>query len=290
MRLAFSILFILVFSKATIAEQIKDTAIQSNFQQDKIQSSLTSSSGKDLYKLLYENSTDSNAKLVSTMQWSIGIISTFIIVLLGSQILFNYRVSKNEVRLIRSELEEEFSNLKANLQSDVHKERQVFTEKLEDKLSTLRIEIKDSISMHYGEKDKYIHAKLESFDKDIMRLTNELDIVLKEFKIDLSKLEGDVWQIRGVASNALVRYIKSINLRIEKGFDVRHLLDDVIEILPKMTRISVENMASLVTTVGKLPEVFQDKKLIIESLYSAMPQYIYVDDPSNPGYLKIVDV
>jgi len=263
---------------------------QTNAQTEKQSSPIVSPPEQDLYKLLYENSSDSNAKIIATIQWSVGIISTFVIVLLGSQILFNYRVNKEEIRAIRSELDEKFSELKANTLSNSNEERKELIEKFENKISHMEKEIKDSISLHYKERDKYIDVKLESFDKDTARLKSKLESEFSYLKIDLSKLAGDVWKLKGVNSNALKYFIDTTNLEIDKNIPIKHSLDSIIESLQNMTSISKDDQEELINMLNRVPEKYNSKKLQINELYKSLPQYIYVDDPKRPGYLKTVDI
>lgn len=280
----------MTFANSAIAEQnIAKTAVPKNIEQRNSNQTIDESD-RNLYKLLYENSAKSNANIISTIQWSIGIISTFVIVLLGSQILFNYRVNKEEIRAIRSELEEKFHEFKTDLISNSNKERKELIEKFELKFSNNEKNIKDTISQHYSEKDKYIDAKFDSFNKDISNLKSQLKFEVKYLKIDIEKVGGEVWKIKGVNANALRNFIHSINLHIDTGLDLKHELDDIIETLQNMTSISKNLLTDLVKTLERVPEEYQTKKLKIKELYSSMPQYIYVDDPNRPGYLKTVDI
>lgn len=280
----------MTFANSAIAEQnIAKTAVPKNIEQRNSNQTIDESD-RNLYKLLYENSAKSNANIISTIQWSIGIISTFVIVLLGSQILFNYRVNKEEIRAIRSELEEKFHEFKTDLISNSNKERKELIEKFELKFSNNEKNIKDTISQHYSEKDKYIDAKFDSFNKDISNLKSQLKFEVKYLKIDIEKVGGEVWKIKGVNANALRNFIHSINLHIDTDLDLKHELDDIIETLQNMTSISKNLLTDLVKTLERVPEEYQTKKLKIKELYSSMPQYIYVDDPNRPGYLKTVDI
>ncbi len=54
-----------------------------------------------MYKLLYKNASSANDRIISTMHWAIGLVSTFILAIFGSQIFFNYRINKEEIEAIR---------------------------------------------------------------------------------------------------------------------------------------------------------------------------------------------
>ena len=70
------------------------------------------------YELLYENEINSNNRIVETMQWSISVISGFILILIGGQIFFSSKISKEEVNLIKSEISEKFILLKHEIIED----------------------------------------------------------------------------------------------------------------------------------------------------------------------------
>jgi cell division protein FtsL len=73
------LLAVITFTSIAIAEDNKSTlTTKNNIQMEKLQIIAKEPSNQDLYKLLYENSSSSNDRIISTIQWSIGIISTFV--------------------------------------------------------------------------------------------------------------------------------------------------------------------------------------------------------------------
>lgn len=285
------LLAVITFTSIAIAEDNKSTlTTKNNIQIEKLQEIAKEPSNQDLYKLLYENSSNSNDRIISTIQWSIGIISTFVIVLLGSQIFFNYRVSKEEIRAIRSELEESFSDLRANTMDTLSKERKEIINKIDDKLTMKEQAYKESISSHYDEQNRYIDTKLESFDKDLIRLKDTLKLDISYLSIDLNRLEGDVWKLRGVHANALKNFISAAELEIENGRSVKYSLNHIIETLQNVERISKDDLTALEEMIIKVPEEYAAEIANIKKLYLSLPQYIYAEDPQRPGYLKIVDL
>jgi hypothetical protein len=244
----------------------------------------------DLYKKLYENSADSNSKLIGTIQWSIGIILTFLAVLLGSQIFFNYKVSKEEVKAIRSELEEKFTEFKSDIYKAIETERRALTDELEDKVSKIESRFKDGISEQLGEKGKYIDVNIKSFEKEIDSFKDSSKRELGFLRINVSKLEGEVWKLRGVNSNALSRFIGCVNMEIETGLNPRHSLDDIIEALQNVSDISKGDFDELGKMLAQIPSEHSEKKSKIEEISSTLKQFIFVEDPSRPGYLKTVNI
>lgn len=285
------LLAVITFTSMAVAEDNKSTlTTKNNIQIEKLQKIVKEPSTQDLYKLLYENSSSSNDRIISTIQWSIGIISTFVIILLGSQIFFNYRVSKEEIRAIRSDLEERFSDLRADALDASSKERSEIIKKIDDKLTSMEQDYKESISSHYTEQSKYIDIKLESFDKDLIRLKDELKSNISYILIDLNRLEGDVWKLRGVNANALKNFISTAELEINNGMSVKYSLQYIIEALQNIKKISKDDHAALDELIKKVPEEHGTAISKIKELCISLPQYIYVDDPERPGSIKIVDL
>ncbi len=285
------LLAVITFTSIAIAEDNKSTlTIKKNMQMEKLQKIAKEPSNHNLYKLLYENSSSSNDRIISTIQWSIGIISTFVIVLLGSQIFFNYRVNKEEIRAIRSELEESFSDLRANALDASSKERKEIINKIDDKLAKAEQSYKESISSHYAEHGRYIDTKLESFDKDLIRLKDTLKVDISYLSIDLKRLEGEVWKLKGVHANALKDFISTVELEIENGISPKYSLDHTIETLQNVEKISKDDRIALEEMIKKVPKEYDAKVSKIKELYLSLPQYIYAEDPQRPGYLKTVDL
>lgn len=243
-----------------------------------------------LYKQLYENSVESNAQLISTIQWSIGIIATFLAALVGSQIFFNYKISKEEVKSIKSDLDERFSEFKSEIHLASESENRELSKSLNETISKNERLFKESISEQFKEKSKFVDSNINAHEKEIESLKTYSKRELDYLRMEVSRLEGEVWKLRGVNANALTRFIRCARMEIEAGIEPKHSLDDIVEILKSVSDISKKDFDELATLLTLVPTEFADKKSIIEGMSSTLNQYIFVEDPNRPGYLKTVNI
>ena len=217
-------------------------------------------------------------------------VTTFIIVLLGSQILFNYRVNKEEIRAIRSGLEERSSNLKSEILESINQDSKKSDESIRQSFNILGKELQDSFVTRLGEKEKYFDAKIESFNKYSELQNSTFESKINQLNIELSKIEGHVWQLRGVNANALKNFVITAGLIIDQGLESKHVLKDIKEVLRAMKSINKDDYYQLEKLMIKIPTNNSQIKDEIELLYKAFPQYMFIDDPVNPGCLKSVNI
>ncbi|MDP8227635.1 MAG: hypothetical protein P9L89_08370 [Candidatus Celaenobacter polaris] len=279
----FSNLILAETEKTTIPPQpqlVEDTAEEKVLKEHKNES--------ELYKQLYENSERSNDRIITIMQWSIGLAATFIIVLLGSQILFNYRVNKEEIRAIRSKLEEKFSNLRSEIIESINRDSKKSADFIQQSFNILEKELQDNFVTQFREKEKYFDVKIESVGKDNKLLKSIFESKVNALSIELNKLDGYVWQLRGVRANALKQFVKIAELKIDQGDEPKYILSDIKNVLDDMKAINKSDYAQLENLMGKIPANFNQIKDEIESLYKALPQYMFIEDPEKPGELKTV--
>lgn len=242
------------------------------------------------YKMLYENSKESNNRLISTIRWVIGIVVAFLLALIGSQVFFNIRISKREIDNIKKDLDTKSSALKEELLKNINegnrdniKQYQAY----ENKIGNM---VKEEIQRRFEEKSKYLETKMTGYEKNIEMIEREMKNDIKYLEIDIRKNEGDLWNLRGVKANALARYVETANLKIELKGTVEHSLDDIIEVLSKMDSIHKMDYSHLESLIKKIPKKHENLKSQIESLFKDKPVYEFVDDPqtglSQKRYIK----
>ena len=236
--------------------------------------------------LLYENSAKANDRLTLTMQWAIGLVASFILILLGSQVFFNYRISKEEISAIQSELEEHLANLKSDLIEKINKTSNEHEKYIQSSYRETALELKDDISNQLKEKEKLFEAIIDSQKKDNELLEKEFNSKLNAISIDLEKTIGHVWNLRGIKANALGRFIYSAKLQIERGTNTEFILDEIINVLKEMEDINLRDYDRLEEILPTIPADQKDSKKKIESLYKNLPKYTFIDDPERPGKLK----
>lgn len=251
--------------------------------QDNIQTSQLSEA--EMYKLLYENSSSANDKIVSTMHWAIGLVSTFILAIFGSQILFNYRINKEEIEAIKSDIDERFISLKSDLMESMHSTTRDNEKNIRSEFKQISVENAETITEKHKDLEKYLDAKFESSAKDISRLKEVTDEETTNIKVELEKLSGYVWELKGVKSIALTRYIKTALMEIDLGRESKYTLDHVIEILNDSLDIYKDDLDRLKKLMDVIPEKNSKLKKEIERLSKEKRVYIFVDDPDSPGRL-----
>lgn len=245
---------------------------------------------ENLYKLLYENSVKSNNDIIGTIQWSIGLVATFIIVLLGSQVFFNYRVSKEEIKSIKSSIEEKISIIRVELTDAISQENKANSTSTRKSFATLEDSLQNNFIERFNEKEKYFDTKIESIEKSNQLLKNHLSSEVKDLSIKIVKMDGYIWKLRGVEVVALRNFVDTAYLIIEEGHEPKFILKEIVETLENITRISTDELSRLNELMDKVPQENITLKNQIESLYKELPLYTYVDDPNDPGSLKVVNI
>lgn len=242
--------------------------------------------GDSFNKQLYENSIKSNEQLLITMQWAIGIVSTVIIVLFGSQLFYNYRISKEEVNAIRSELEENLATLKSDMLENLNKTSNKQEKSMQQAFNQTELELKGNIKTSFEEKEKLFNAITETLRKENELLKDKVESELKNINHNITQLEGYVWDLKGIAANALRRFIEIANTEIKEGFTRIYGLKDIIDTLEKLNEIHIRDYRALRELLPKIPAIDNTNKNKIETLYKDLSQYTFDDDPDNPGRLK----
>ncbi|MCH8078519.1 MAG: hypothetical protein IIA06_01920 [Proteobacteria bacterium] len=235
------------------------------------------------YRILYENSVEANDRIIKTMQWAIGLIVTFILLLLGSQVFFNYRISKEEIRTIKSDLEERFVTLMSTINENINETSNKNMEDLRQINQRSESDLKNNIKLQLEDKEKLYESIVESYNKDNDLLKMKLEYKIDNINIEINKLEGHVWRLRGVDSNALSRFISVAESEIERNYEEKYALKDIIVTLKLVKKISVDdydNLTKLLPKISKENKVIKDE---IWTLYKDLQKFKFIDDPDNPG-------
>ncbi|MGJ8738313.1 hypothetical protein [Zobellia laminariae] len=240
----------------------------------------------DYYKMLYNSQVESNDTFETLFQWTIGLSFGFLIAIIGSQIFFNYRINKKEIEYIKKDLQEsilelegrqnknmttKFSELEKELKIVIEKNSNTANEKLEEKLKS-------------SEKIQSIELKIleNTIDRGLKDLSQRTEKELKVLEKDLSKNTGDLWKLKGIESNALTSFIKSALLQKDLNYEVKYILDDIIQILHPMDEIFESDYENL----KKLYELVKTShKSKAEKLNDAIKNKgIYTFDMSKPDW------
>jgi hypothetical protein len=282
-------------SKITPTQKAVDTITTASIPTNTlslVERSPTSSIGlteSEAYKLLYENASQSNDRLISTIQWALGIAISVIVAIILSQIFFNYRISKKEIDYIKKDIDEKLAALKLELVGSIETHQKAAVTDIDEKINTLSSELRASL------RDK-VHRRLDALWRVHDSFENRLEDKIKTQKIEIEKNTGDIWLLKGLKSNALSNYLKSALLKLELGENVKYLLDDIIAILTELEDIHEFEHEKLNKLTGNLDSSYAAQKEKIIKLYKNMKVYTISKSPSldyfhplNVPFKKYVD-
>lgn len=216
----------------------------------------------EAYELLYQNSESAQDRLVSTIQWSVGLFLAIIAAVIGSQIFFNYRINKEEVSRIESDLDGKVSALRAELFKAV-------AEKQETGLGALQAEIDEKIKAVSTGLEKA--ARVSQLETEVSVKVHENE--LKRLKADIEKNDARLWLVEGVKGNALSAFVRSASIQLELGYELKYSLADVIKTLDSMDRLSDHDLSSLRRLLKDLPDKYATQKKRIEAGIEGKPVY-----------------
>jgi hypothetical protein len=288
-KVLIAIIILIGSCNLAIAEADKPI-VKSSKQDEIIKTENQGSEKKNLYKLLYENSVASNDRVITTIQWSIGIISSFVLLFLGSQVYFNHRVNKEEIGAIRSDLEESFSSFKSELLENINVDNNSKNKETLQSFEKLSHEFKDDLSKRLEEKEKYLDAKIESLQKEYSSLEKNTESVLSDLKIKNQTVNAEIWRLRGIEANALSRFTEIAKMEIENGVSPIRTLEEIVKSLAAMKKVRTDTCEELNELSKCVPDDCQELMAEIKGHISSLPKYMFVEDPNNPGQLKSVDI
>jgi hypothetical protein len=231
------------------------------------------------YKLLYETTKRSNDELRETTHWTIGIVIAFILVILGSQFLYNWKINKQEIAQIKNEIDLRFQELQNSLSNGKDK----IYNKLKNDIDNARKENQEYLSDKFDKSQTFAEKLNEIFQKEIER-----DIL--QLKTETQKLDADIWLIKGVEANALTGFVKTAEYKLDLGQELKYILDDIIPILTKMEEIHETEYNNLdrllLATRQKFPDKYESQLTKIEQAYKNKQTYIYQDSRFTTGLMS----
>ncbi len=247
----------------------------------------TNMTDSEAYKLLYDNAKESSNRIISIIQWAIGLSIAFLIAIATGQFLFNYRINKKEIEYINKDIDEKFAELRADLLKDLGNTSKTHEDSINNQFHKVEETLSQKIIDQSAKQSKISELSEKMINKDIEILRKDFESEIKKLTIDIEKNAGDIWKLKGVESNALSRFISTALLKIEMKHEVKYILDDIIDILAKLEEIHSFDYTELSELITKMGSLYPEKKTKIEELYKDKPVYKYLDNPiqyfpSNP--------
>ena len=237
----------------------------------------------DLYKLLYENSKSANDRLITTIHWSIGLVATFLLALFGTQIFFNLKLNKEEVQKIRSDLDEKISTTQVLYTNQINTLHQSKEKEFREEFNDFKGNSENDIIERMKVQEKSLKTLCDGYRKDNDLLESTVEFKFKQVEIQLEKTIGDVWELRGVKSNALSRYINTALLEHEQGHELKLTLKNIIQFLNEATDLHERDKTKLDELLVNIPDSYESQKFAITSRLDNLKVYKFLEDPLNPG-------
>lgn len=240
----------------------------------------------DYYKLLYQNSKESNDSYKSLLQWTFGISLAFLIAIIGSQIFFNYRLNKKEIDYIIKDIDEKILELENKLVEKVQNKFDELDESLKISLVQNQKENKETIEAKFKSQEETSKAKFELLEKmtsfEIRDIQNQLDKTALSLKEDIIKNKGDLWKLKGVESNALSSFIEVFFIKKKLNYEIKYILDDIIAILKDLEEIHESDFKKLKDLYEGIKVSHKDKAEKINDLIKN--KNIYSFNTATPDF------
>jgi uncharacterized membrane-anchored protein YhcB (DUF1043 family) len=237
----------------------------------------------ELYKILYENSKSANDRLITTIHLIIGVVITFLIALFGTQFLFNFKLKKEEIHSIKTELDKKISNSNFDFIKQINTLYNDKEKLFRQDFNLFKQEISKNIDVRLFDEHKSINLNFDKCKQDTETVKSALEYKIEHVDIKLEKNIGDVWDLKGVKANALARYTTTAILELKNGHEIKYTLSDIVTIINKEIEITEGRKNELDNLISLLPAKYESQRDAIEFKLNSMRVFKYVDDPINVG-------
>jgi len=233
---------------------------------------------EDYYKLLYENTKDSNEMILNTVYWSIGSLFTILLVLVGGNVIVNYRLNEKKVEAIRREVINEINNLKiessktasefmtvslenikARLDADVRDINKTITEQTQS-LYQATIKNIESVSKNMDATLKENEVKVEKTLTQLKRMIDENSArdhkKENESRLRLLEIQGEIDLLQGHPTNALNKFLEHAKLSLELGRSLDYPVKTLLDTIEKCTWIWPTFLPNLIKFCDMLPSEY----------------------------------
>ncbi len=272
-----------IFSQSHIA--INENSKQYSRKENRIiEKSPNIQNEEKLYQLLYENSKDYNEKILSTVEWTIGLSFAFLLAIFGSQVFFNWRVNKKDLDNIHKDISEKFSEMKSELLREITETDKINKNKIQEITANIERKLLDRVNEEFKEKQTHINLIDELSKVRTTSLEKSVNSDFKKIHFEIDKINGDIWNLKGVKSNALSNYLTSALSGLESGENIKSLLDEIISTLKELEEIHNGDYKKLEELITKLESKYDSQKELIKKNFINKPVYefnIFQNQPFN---------
>jgi hypothetical protein len=258
------------------------------------------SGGSDsYYELMYKNTKDTNAKLLSLLTTSLTVIIAVIIAIIGSSFFYNYRFNKKEYELLTKEttnkIEEvqkkllkesrdEISKISENNQRVIEKEFEQISKTYQTNYDTLKDTIKTIVTVFKKDLDKGIKKQSENVkalelqvEKLEKKAKQDIKLNEKNLKIDIIDIKADLYYMKEWYSLALSNYVEQALLCVETDniWQLEYVAEDIFKSIEKVLENNETTTSSTILNIDKIlpkfPSYVSGTKKKIEDSYKKIP-------------------
>jgi len=197
-----------------------------------------------------------SAKLMSTVYWSLGVVSTITILLIGFGWFVNFRVYERDKEILRNELEYVLQSKIVEIRNEVEND---IAERFE--------EISEEINSDFEKKTEQVEWKISNLSYNLMRIEAERwyrkDVIMNEFRVRCDMLELSIdskttWQISRTLDDmrdTLMRMKDQLTSRktgIKLDAALIERYTEVSKKVPKGFEIAISDLDTLVSSIRAL--------------------------------------
>lgn len=288
-------LIITIFTYSTlISNNIKKDSILKESVELKKKDTLILSEN-DTYKLLYENTKESNEKILATIYWSLSLITAVILAIIGSSIFFNFKFNKKEIENVLTENDKILEKIKNDhlliidsRLDNYEKESKIILKKENSELKKTYQELiksyNDNLNSQLDSQKELLDEKLKIYNKkfddyretqkaDKTKIFDEIEMQTNRVEMLLSNVEAKVWEQKEVYGNALTCYIEEglLSLKIDFGWNLKYVLPNIILMIKKIEEIDKYDSENLADFISEIPSEYSKLKRIISELLEKIP-------------------
>lgn len=247
------------------------------------------------YKMLYENSKESNTELLSLLTTAMTVVIAVIIAIIGSSFFYNYRFNKKEYELLTKEITNKIEEAQKELLKDSRIEIEKISEINKKEIQQKFVQISETYKTNYDSLNDSLKSIIEAYKNNVEDSISNQNESLKNIKNQISKLEensklevnvkskalnidilglkADLYFLKNWYSLALSYYVQQCHLCIETNqtWQLKFVTKDIINsiqesILSKKTITSATKL-NIEKLISVLPDTVLDKKKKIEEEY-----------------------
>lgn len=247
------------------------------------------------YKLLYENSKETNSKLLSLLTTSMTVVIAVILAIIGSSFFYNYRFNKKEYELLTKETTNKLEEVQKNLLNETRIEVQKISESNKKEIESYFVQISETYKTNYETFRDSVKSIIETYNngtkESISRQEESIDSVnkkigelekkykedikanSKQIMIDILGIKADFYYMKSWYSLALSNYVKQCHLCIEtnQSYQLKYITSDIIRSIDKTIEskktITSSNKKDIERLITALPDSVLDKKRTIQEKY-----------------------